>query len=181
MKLVRAYHAVLAVLATLAFLSGDFGLIHAWLGYGVGIIIVLRLLAARSGERTLGLQKFYPQFEGLRLDTAFTHPAVSRVILATIALCLLGVTATGIALDGGRAIGLADAAITAPAPIGTAYADSQTTRHPPRSPADRAVKELHEGLGNILMLGVGLHVAYLFAFRRPLARFMLFLPPTTRK
>lgn len=169
MKLVRAYHAVLAILATLAFLSGDFGLIHAWLGYGVGIVIVLRLLAALSGERTLGLQKFYPQFEGLRLDTAFTHPAVSRAILAAIALCLIGATATGIALDRGRAIGLADAAIITPA-----LAD---TRHPPRSLAHRAMKETHEALGNALMLAVGAHVAYLLAFRRPLARFMLFLPP----
>ena len=132
--------------------------------------------AALSGERSLGLQKFYPHFDGLRLDTALTHPAVSRAILAAIALCLIGVTATGIALDRGRAIGLADAAIVAPA-----HADSRDGNRPPRSLADRAVKEVHEALGNLLMLVVGVHVAYLLAFRRPLARFMLFLPPAPRK
>jgi 3-ketosteroid 9alpha-monooxygenase subunit B len=37
------------------------------------------------------------------------------------------------------------------------------------------VGELHEGLSNLLMIIVGLHVAYLFLFKRPLARFMLFI------
>jgi 3-ketosteroid 9alpha-monooxygenase subunit B len=40
---------------------------------------------------------------------------------------------------------------------------------------DGIVGELHEGLSNFLMLIVGLHVAYLFLFKRPLARFMLFI------
>lgn len=34
--------------------------------------------------------------------------------------------------------------------------------------------EVHEVSGNLLMLIVALHVTYLFAFKRPLARFMLF-------
>ncbi|WP_146422652.1 hypothetical protein [Humitalea rosea] len=40
---------------------------------------------------------------------------------------------------------------------------------------DGIVGELHEGLSNFLMMIVGLHVAYLFLFKRPLARFMLFI------
>ncbi|AGK56908.1 cytochrome B561 [Hyphomicrobium denitrificans 1NES1] len=37
-----------------------FGLIHAWLGYGVAAVIVLQLLWALSGERQVGLMRFYP-------------------------------------------------------------------------------------------------------------------------
>ena len=40
------------------------------------------------------------------------------------------------------------------------------------------VKESHELFANLMLLAVGGHVGYLLLFRRPLARFMLFLPPT---
>jgi energy-coupling factor transporter ATP-binding protein EcfA2 len=42
------------------------------------------------------------------------------------------------------------------------------------------IEEVHEVLGNLLMFLVGGHVAYLLLFKRPLARFMLFLKPARR-
>jgi hypothetical protein len=39
---------------------------------------------------------------------------------------------------------------------------------------------VHEVLANLTLLSVGAHVSYLLLFRRPLARFMLFLPPVAR-
>ena len=102
LRRIRIYHATLATLTVLAFVTGEAGLIHEWLGYGVAAVIVARLIWALSGVRQLGLMRFYPQFRGLRLDNAFTHPAVSRTILLSIAVCLIGVTVTGLALDDGR-------------------------------------------------------------------------------
>jgi cytochrome b len=144
LKRIRAYHATLAILTVLAFLTTEADLIHEWLGYGVAAVIVVRLIWATTGVRQLGLMRFYPQFKGLRLDNAATHPAVSRTLLLCIATCLIGVTATGITLDGER---------------------------------HGALEDIHETLGNLLMWLVGAHVAYLLLFKRPLARFMLFLDP----
>jgi len=62
-KYLRLYHATLAITALLAYITGELGIIHAWLGYGVALIIVMRLLWAMSGESQLGLSKFYPSFE----------------------------------------------------------------------------------------------------------------------
>ena len=175
MKFIRAYHALLAVLALLAYLTGELGLIHAWLGYGLALVIVLRLVAASGvvvGARQLGLQRFYPHFEGLRFDNVMTHPAVSRTILVVIAVSLIGATATGIAMDGGRAVGLAEISVVAPA-----QAEEARRSRPARSLGEKVLKEVHELLANLMLLAVGGHVGYLLLFRRPLARFMLFVPP----
>lgn len=176
MHLIRVLHAALAVLALLAYVTEDWGRVHAWLGYGVAIVIVLRLLAAGTGRIagiwSLGLQRFYPHFAGLRFDNALSHPAVSRVLIAAIAVTVIGATATGIALDRGGALGLAPSAVVVP----TQAEDGRRLR-PRRSPVDRALKEAHEVLANLMLLSVGAHVGYLLLFRRPLARFMLFLPP----
>ena len=167
------------MLALLAYATEDFHALHAWLGYGVAAVVVLRLFAALTGRIagifTLGLQRFYPHFAGLRFDNVLSHPAVSRVLIATIALTLIGATATGIALDRGRTLGLAAQAVSAPA-----MADEGRRERPKRSPAERALKEAHEVLANLMLLSVGAHVGYLLLFRRPLARFMLFLPPVAR-
>jgi cytochrome b len=179
MQLIRALHAALATLTVLAYLTGELGSVHAWLGYGVAGAIALRLLAALTGRIagiwTLGLQRFYPHFDGLRFDNALSHPAVSRVLIAAIAATVIGATATGIALDRGRTLGLAADVVLAPA-----MADEGRRERPPRSLAQRALKEAHEVLANLALLSVGAHVGYLLLFRRPLARFMLFLPPASR-
>jgi cytochrome b len=179
MQLIRALHAALAVLAGLAYLTEDFGTVHAWLGYGVAAVVLLRLLAALTGRIagiwTLGLQRFYPHFAGLRFDNALSHPAVSRVLIAAIAASVIGATATGIAMDRGHALGLAVETVVAPA-----VASEGRGNRPPRSLAEKALKEAHEVLANLMLLTVGAHVGYLLLFRRPLARFMLFLPPAAR-
>jgi cytochrome b len=176
MQGLRAYHAVLGLLVIAAFLTGELGTIHAVLGYAIAVIIAGRLVAALSGLRQLGLSRFYPQFEGLTLGNAFTHPAISKALLAGIAACLILATATGIALDRGRTLGLATSAV-----VTEAHARDNSREHHRDAEAvggkreDGIVGELHEGLSNFLMLIVGLHVAYLFLFKRPLARFMLFI------
>jgi cytochrome b len=176
MKGLRAYHAVLGSLVIGAFLTGELGTIHAVLGYAIAIIIGGRLVAALSGLRQLGLSRFYPQFEGLTLGNAFAHPAISKTLLAGIAACLILATATGITMDRGRTLGMATSVA-----VSEAYArdDSRERRRDAGARGEEQehgiVGELHEGLSNFLMIIVGLHVAYLFLFKRPLARFMLFI------
>jgi cytochrome b len=170
MQRIRIYHATLAILAILAYLTGDFGVFHAWLGYSVTIVIVLRLLWALSSERQVGLMRFYPSFEGLKFDNAFTHPSISKSLMLGIAVSLIIATGTGIALDKGKSIGLANAEI-----VGSAYADDNTKKEN-EGFLYEALEESHEFFANLMLLFVGMHVTYIVLFKFPLAKFMLFVP-----
>ncbi len=172
-KYLRLYHAALAITALLAYITGELGIIHAWLGYGVALIIVMRLLWAISGERQLGLSKFYPSFEGLKVNNALTHPAISHTLLAGIALSVIAVTITGIMMDQGKAIGLAEMKMITPAfaDDGAEYGERD----------ESLLSESHEFLANVMLLFVGMHVTYLILFKRPLALFMLFVPKQDKK
>lgn len=191
MNRVRLYLALLATLAIAAYLTGEIDPAHAWLGYGVSAVIVLRLLWAIGGARQAGLMRFYPNFEGLKLSGALTHPAVSRVFMLGIALSLLTVTGTGIAMDQGRSLGLGAASIARPAGTATEAAPSPERVRPEEGEEGEEEEgeegeggplgEVHELAANLLLLFVGMHVAYLLLFKRPLARFMLFLPRGGKK
>lgn len=189
MNRVRLYHALLATLAIAAYLTGEMNPAHAWLGYGVAAVIVMRLLWALGGERQVGLMRFYPHFEGLKLKGALTHPAISRVLMLGIALSLLTVTGTGIAMDRGRAIGLSPARAelaAGPGPQTAAPRESyrgeeEDEGEDEEEGEDGPLSEVHELAANLLLLFVGMHVAYLLLFKRPLAKFMLFLPRGNQK
>lgn len=168
---IRIYHAILAALSMLAYLTGDFGLIHSWLGYGVAAVIALRLLWALSGNPHVGLMRFYPSFEGLNLSNAFSHPAITKTFMLGIALSLMAATLTGVAMDKGKSIGLANTEL-----VSIAYADDKWDHNKDKSFMSEALEETHEFFANLLLLFVGLHVSYLFLFKRPLARFMIFFP-----
>ena len=186
----RVYHALLAIGVVAAYFSTEWGGVHAWLGYGVAGVILFRLVLALTGAPQLGLMRFYPHFHGLKLGNAFTHPAISRVLLVGIAVCLIGVTATGIAMDKGRTLSLgAPPAVSAASPeIGARASsegeDADEGRGDEEEEGDGQegeeggpLGELHELFGNGLMLLVAVHVSYLFLFKRPLARFMMFAAP----
>ena len=179
MRRLRFYHAILAVLVVLAYVTGDDGSIHAWLGYGVAAIILIRIAMALTGAPQLGLMRFYPHFAGLRLSTAMTHPAISRTLLLGIAACLLGVTLTGIAMDRGHAIGVATQAISS-----SAHADSDrgTDRDSHDEDKDESpLGDAHDALANLLIALIVTHVSYLMLFKKPLALFMLFFHPPAKE
>lgn len=180
MQRVRVYHAALAVLAVLAFLSGDFGLVHAWLGYAVAAIIVLRLMWAAVNPRQLGLNRFYPEFDGLRFDNAVRHPGVSKLLILCVALSLIGATLTGVAMDRGRAIGVADAG-QGGALIAAARADDDRHEGSDGRGGDEFFEEIHESLSNLFIMFVVLHAGYLLLFKRPLALYMLYRDRNRRK
>lgn len=173
---IRIYHATLATFAMLAYLTGDFGIVHSWFGYGVAALIGLRLLWGLSGNPHVGLMRFYPSFEGLSLSNAFRHPAITKVFMLGIAISLLVVTATGITMDKGKSIGLANAVL-----VSVAYADDNKHDKKEKSFFEEALKETHEFFANLLLIFVGLHVSYLLLFKRPLAKFMLFIPKPPNK
>jgi len=176
MRRLRSYHAVLAVLVVLAYVTGDDNSLHAWLGYGVTAIILIRLIWALTGVPQLGLSRFYPHFEGLKLTTVMTHPAVSRSLLLGIATCLIAVTLTGIAMDRGRAMGVTNqasaSAVSDRSPGGETHGDSED---------ESLVGEVHEAFANLLMLLILTHVSYLLLFKRPLALFMPFFHTPAKK
>lgn len=174
----RLSHAALAILVVAAYLTGEVHGVHAWIGYGVAVVIAVRIGLAFSGAPQLGLMRFYPAFDGLRLGNLATHPMISHALLLGIAISLLGVMATGIMMDRGRTLGLADAS-----PAATAYVDDDRDEAGMDMRAMSAgaedeegewLEELHETLANILIILVVLHVTYLVIFKRPIARFMLF-------
>jgi cytochrome b len=105
MHKIRWYHAVLAVVTLLAYFSGDWGFIHDLLGYGVGIVIVLRLVWAVFNPRQLGLNRFYPVFDGISWANGLTHPAISKSLILAIAVSVILATVTGLMTlgDGGEA------------------------------------------------------------------------------
>ena len=190
MNRVRLYHALLAILAIATYLTGEINPYHAWLGYGVAGVIVLRLLWALGGERQAGLMRFYPNFEGLKLKGLATHPAVSHLLMLGIALSLLTVVGTGIAMDQGRAFGLGPQLAESAAPAQGAegeirYRDAghdEDYEHEGEEHGEEGpLSEIHELAGNLLLAFVGMHVTYLLLFKRPLAKFMLFLPRTGKK
>jgi cytochrome b len=182
MHSIRAYHAVLALLVLLAYVTSEWGTIHAWLGYGVGLMIVIRLGLAASGLPQLGLERFYPHFTGLNLSRITTHPAISRSILLAIAISLVTVTATGMFMDAGRTFSGAAPALQSDLPATTGAEDGKHYEAHGEESEEADDKdggplgEVHEFFGNLILLLVGSHVAYLLAFKRSLVRFMLFLP-----
>lgn len=180
MHRLRLYHAILAVLVLAAYLTGELGLIHAWLGYAVAAIIALRLAAALLGVRQLGLMRFYPDFEALRLDRRVTHPAISHTLLLGIALSLIGATATGIAMDRGAALGVGTPTVG----VSWEAEDDERGRGIRRRERERGeeglLAEAHEALADLLIALVALHVVYLLLFKRPLALYMLFMDTPRR-
>ena len=174
MHRIRIYHMVQAFLAVLSFVTGELGVIHAWLGYGVAVVIVFRLFWVLSGERQLGLTRFHPIFTGLTVGNFMAHPAISKTLILGIALSLIGATVTGIALDRGKILGVMTVAAEVIAP---AYADGDDKKYERerKDEQDGFVEEAHEFLSNLMIFFVVMHAAYMTLFRWPLARFMLFI------
>lgn len=172
---IRIFHAFLALTVLAAYFSAEMGLIHAWLGYGVAALIVIRLIWALSGAPQLGLERFYPSFKDLHLKGFATHPAISRTLLAGIALSVIGTTGTGLVMDNGRALHPSSfSAYT----LGSENDDFEETER--EDEAEEVYEEAHEVLANLAIAFVILHVLYLLGFKRPLARFMLFANKKTK-
>ncbi len=166
MHRIRIFHAFLALTVLAAYFSAETGRMHAWLGYGVAALILFRLVWALSGVPQLGLERFYPSFKDLRLKGIMTHPAISRILLAGIAISVIGATGTGIMMDNGRA--LQSSSLSAFSFSGENESENGENQ------SGETYEEAHELLANLAIALVVMHVLYLLTFKLPLARFMLF-------
>jgi cytochrome b len=119
-----------------------------------------------SGAPQLGLARFHPSFKDLHLKGIMTHPAISQVLLAGIALSVIGATGTGIMMDKGRAL--------QPSALSSLSLSGENARDGRADESGEIYEEAHEYLANLAIALVALHVLYLLTFRLPLARFMLF-------
>ena len=169
MHRIRIFHAFLALLVLASYFSAEMGIIHAWLGYGVAAFILVRLIWALSGAPQLGLERFYPSFRDMHLKGFMTHPAISRTLLAGIAITVIGATGTGVLMDNGRAL-----QPTSLSSFTFSGEGEEREEAGGESEAEEMYEELHELLANLAIAFVILHVVYLLSFKRPLARFMLF-------
>ena len=172
---IRIFHALLALTVLGAYFSAEMGLIHAWLGYGVAALVAIRLIWALSGAPQLGLERFYPSFKDMHLKSFMTHPAISRLLLAGIALSVIGATGTGLVMDNGRAL--------QPTSLSSFSFSGESEEHEGTGREDEsgeAYEEGHELLANLAIAFVIMHILYLLSFKRPLARFMLFANKTSK-
>ena len=166
MHRIRIFQSCLALSVLAAYFSAEMGFVHAWLGYGVAALILFRLIWALSGAPQLGLARFYPSFKDLHLKGIMTHPAISQVLLAGIALSVIGATGTGIMMDKGRAL--------QPSALSSFSLSDENGRERREDESGEITEEMHEYLANLAIALVVLHVLYLLSFKLPLARFMLF-------
>lgn len=171
MHRIRIFHAFLALTVLAAYFSAEMGLIHAWLGYGVAAFILFRLIWALSGVPQLGLERFYPSFKDLHLKGMATNPVISRVLLAGIAISVIGATGTGLLMDNGRA--LQPTSLSSFSFSGENESEEREGEEG-EDESGESYEEAHELLANLMLAFVIMHVLYLLAFKRPLARFMLF-------
>ena len=112
------------------------------------------------------------------MKNIFIHPVISKILILGILLSLIAVTFTGITMDKSKAIGLASVEM-----VSTAYADTDREEKEEESENEKKglMTEAHELSANLLLLLVGMHVTYLLLFKRPLSKFMLFIPKSMGK
>lgn len=183
----RLSHAALAVLAVAAYVTGEAGLIHAWLGYGVAAVLAFRILWGLVGPRQVGIARLLPDLTELSRIRLPDHPAISRTLIAGIVASLLTVTATGVALDGFRSLPMPASvvasaqALTVPTPTAinpegnlVTVSSRREREHGEGHRGAHWIKEVHEAVANFMLALVGLHVVYLLLFKRKLAAYMLF-------
>lgn len=166
----RLLHWALAAVFLLAYLTGDDGeLLHVWAGYGLILLLTLRLLAGLF--RLAGFSPLLPRPATLAARNAGT---LSRILVLAMVLFMAGTVTTGVLMvDNAKILGLSTArnAQTAYVDEGTALEDEERIIGP--ITADD-LADLHEFLANTTLALTGLHIALLLGWRRPMALATLF-------
>lgn len=177
-KTLRFYHLILSVLAILAYIYTHPRDLHAWLGYAVVAAIVFRFAWSMRDDPWFRLSRLKPSFEGLNFKNALAHPGTGKLITLIVFVSLIGAAATGVALDKGRTLGFADRPALQSEevrPAGEATPRRERREQHERRHQPSALKEAHEVFANIFIVFAVLHMVHMFAYRRPMAKFMLFL------
>lgn len=166
----RLLHWLLAGFCLAAYLTGeDAGLAHVWLGYGLILAISLRLLLALF--RAKGFAALLPKQFSLATP-AQSQALLSRLLVLALLLNMLGASVTGVLMvDNSKSLNLAGVS-----PLqtlaATAHADDDEDEEGGGLLAvgsSEWLEEIHEVFANGALLVAGLHIAYVWMFRRRLA------------
>ena len=166
----RLLHWLLAGFCLAAYLTGeDAGLAHVWLGYGLILAISLRLLLALF--RAKGFAALLPKQFSLATP-AQSQALLSRLLVLALLLNMLGASVTGVLMvDTSKSLNLAGVS-----PLqtlaATAHADDDEDEEGGGLLAvgsSEWLEEIHEVFANGALLVAGLHIAYVWMFRRRLA------------
>lgn len=179
---VRIFHWLLVLLFASAYLSaGENGLVHVWSGYGIAILLVLRIVWGLVGPRRARFSDFVTgPFRGLAYLAAMIrgngprflgHSPAGGLMVVALIVMLAGTVGMGMSLLAQRAGSgpLAPFITQVQRPVNT---DGTPGRRPP-SP----LKEVHETLANLVLGLVVLHIGGVVlasrAHRENLARAMV--------
>ena len=178
MPFFRLYHLVFAAAALAAYLTAEeLGLVHAWLGYGIAALLLVRLVLGLARRRGLAFRRLMPRPGKAPLNqSAIRHPAIGHALTLALLLCIGGAATTGIAMDRGGT--LAGQSIRNHDEEGERDEDGERDGEDQGGP----LGELHETFGNLMLPLVLAHLGWLLIFRFDLARYMMFLRrrPITR-
>jgi cytochrome b len=164
----RAYHATLAILAIIAYLSAEWGMIHNWIGYTLAAVLLTRLTLLVVAPRFMAPPHWLLRRSDFTLAEGLGSPILGKLMLAVIVSCLVIATASGIAMERGWPSAQGSAGLITWAP--TDEDDGESERN-------ELMSEVHEGAANMLFVFVAFHIAYLMWFRRTYALSMIFVNP----
>ena len=201
MPIFRIYHLLFALGVATAWLTAEeLGLVHAWTGYAVGALLILRLGLGLAGQRGFDWHRLMPRrVAPPRRASGVGHPAIGNALTLALLLALAGTAGTGIAMDrGGTLVGQSIRADDGERGeghehreededetfslglIGTARADDGEAGEGGEGEEEGPLGEIHETLGNLVLPLAALHVLWLLVFRLNMAKFMLFVPQRRR-
>jgi cytochrome b len=163
----RLFHATLAVLAVLAYVTAEAGWIHTWIGYSLAALFLARLVAAVVAPRLMARPGWLIRPRDIEIRQGLASPFVGRILQLLIVACLASVTLTGVVMQQKWTT-----AMVSPAIVSQAFADDRDDDE--NESSDGVISEIHEASANLLFVFVGLHVVHLFAFRRRYALSMAF-------
>lgn len=197
MSLFRLHHLAFAIAVAVAYFTSErLGLIHAWTGYVIAALILIRLLLGLAKRQGFMFQRLSvrpraasPRMSGIR------HPIVGNALTLALLAVVAGTAGTGIAMDkGGTLVGdsirkhdrerehrrhgpevrVENFSLGLIAP---AYADDDERAISGESEEEEGLLgEVHETLGNAMLFLALTHIAYMLLFRWPMSRHLLFVP-----
>lgn len=167
----RLLHWLLAGFCLAAYLTGeDAGLGHVWLGYGLILAVSLRLLL--SLFRAKGFVPLLPRQFWLT-SAGQSQALISRLMVLALLVGMIGASVTGVLMvDNSKSLNLAGVS-----PLqtlaATAHADDDEDDEEGggllAAGSSEWLEEVHEVFANGTLLAAGLHIAYVWMFRRRLA------------
>ena len=160
----HVYHWLLAGFFVVAYLSGDdAGLGHAWLGYGLLLLLLFRLATVLTGSR--GFPRLRPAAGAATggWSAAIWGKGLIWSMLLAFGLLLV----TGVLMVDNAAV--VDAGLQRVLPAAMATSISQLLAGWPQWDA----AQWHEQIASLSLVLIALHIGWLLCFRLPMVRWML--------